>query len=262
MRRILFLIAVLAGIVPDQAHTQATAVVASRNFLGVTGEAGLVSFREDLLVPLSFSGPGFALGGSFAHRSDGSLLDLDLSMRISYGINRFDHEAISLSTRIRSAWLWNIRSGGRLGELWIGAVLPFRINDMYIFSWDDAHMYWITSYGMGPAIQWRSHYSSETTIAVGMDLPVVHLVSRPPSYRFDKQDGMNRFFFWLGHPQRSFQLEPIGSYTAITLHGTMEWRSAESFSSLGLQIRFSRMDGDKPEQDLNTLIVYSYRWGL
>jgi hypothetical protein len=125
-----------------------------RQYLGFHVSSGIDSYREDLLVPLGFNGPGISLGGNYTHQTEKNSINIRLKLGLAYLKNRYSHEAAALVLELRPSWIRKLYDHQKYGEFWGGISIPMQINDLYIFSWDDAHLYWLTAYSLALATEW------------------------------------------------------------------------------------------------------------
>jgi len=80
-------------------------IPATKKYLGIYINAGLASFREDLLVPLGFHGPALDLGGVYTYQSQNDHIQIQLQIGLGYLKNRYSHEAWVLKPDIRFSWV-------------------------------------------------------------------------------------------------------------------------------------------------------------
>ena len=157
---------------------------AKLNHLGISVNSGLISYREDLVVPLGFHGLGLSLGVIYSRQTDKNSVDARWRFGFGYMQNRYDHEALIMVQEIRLSWLKKFTSSQRNGEFWVGACLPLQMNNLFWGSWDDAHLYWLTAYGMGTAFQWQKNISSDKQALVRIEIPFINWISRPPRVKW------------------------------------------------------------------------------
>jgi hypothetical protein len=91
-------------------------------------------------------------------------------------------------------------------QLRAGAALVAHVDNMYFLDWDDAHLYWLSSYGVGPAVSLHRTLDGAQTISVEVELPVVGLLGRPPVERFDKVDDLVRIGAWFTKANRDLSV--------------------------------------------------------
>ena len=143
----------------------------------------LASFRDDLIVPLGFHGPGVIIGSSFQHNQGEWQFNFPLSYKFDFLINRFSHMGMAFSLDVSPSLLRTVSPGESLGNFKAGLALPFKINNYFPFSWDDAHLYWFTIRSAAVVIEWTTTTASKRAIALRIEFPLVSQISRPPTYR-------------------------------------------------------------------------------
>ena len=232
-------------------------------FLGFHLDAGLHSFREDLLVPLGFNGPGLSIGGIFTRQNGNAFFNIRLRLGVAYLKNRFSQEAGLATLELRPAWLWKLDPREGTGGFWGGICVPLQINsDLGLHSWDDSHLYWLTTYSIGPAGEWRKSLTQKSTAVVRMETPLIGWVSRPPTYRFNKQDALTSFSFHLSEPNRSLHFETVDNYRAVFLQMFLKREAGRSLFSYGLEFQYNYCNVPKKVYILNTSMILSYQWRI
>lgn len=245
---------------PDLDHMNGSAMNGAH--LGVSLNGGIGSWRDDLLVPLGFDGPAVALGAEYSYRDPRNLVRAHLRIGAAYITNRFSHEALALRFELRPSWLRTIGIGEGLGEFRAGVAFPVQINDLFLASWDDAHMYWLASYGVGPALEWRKNVAEGSAVQVHLQAPLLSLISRPPSYRHNKQDAMTEVGFFFSEPQRALHLEGPDSYRAFLARAIYSRRIGSSLLNLGLEFDYNYYTEPETIRGLNSSIVLAYLWRI
>jgi hypothetical protein len=231
--------------------------------LGFHFDAGLHSFREDILVPLGFNGPGLSIGGIYTRQNGNAFFNIRLRLGVAYLKNRFSHEAGLATLELRPALLWKLDHRGGIGGFWGGICVPLQINsDLGLHSWDDSHLYWLTTYSIGPAGEWRKSLSQKNTAVVRMETPLIGWISRPPSYRFNKQDALTRFSFHFSEPNRALHFETVDTYRAVFLQISLKHELRRSLLSYGLEFQYNYCNVPKKVYILNTSMILSYQWRI
>jgi len=235
---------------------------AGHHYLGLQVGGGIASYREDLVVPLSFDGPGFSLGGIYTHETNKNIVQLRLKFDIGLLHNRFSHEAYTTGAELRGYWLRRVKQEWLGGNLWGGICLPLRMINLFIDSWDDSHLYWLTSHGVGAAIDWRKPLSPTKKVILHLEFPVLSFVSRPPEYRYNKQDALNHVSFHLSEPNRHLQLETPEMYRALLLQVLFRRTVGNSLLNMGMEFRYDHCRIPENIWGLNTSVFFSYQWRI
>jgi hypothetical protein len=233
-----------------------------RQYLGFQFNSGIDSYREDLLVPLGFHGPAISLGGNYTHRTQTNSIDFRLKFNMGYMKNRYSHEAVRLALEIRPSWIKKLADHQKYGEFWAGFSIPMQINDLFIFSWDDAHLYWLTAYSLALATEWQKKISQKYNAVARMEIPIVGWVSRPPTYRYNKQDALNHLGFYFSEPNKSLHFETLDDYRALFIQLLFKREMRRSLLNLGLEFQYNYCRNPQKIWGLNTSILLSYQWRI
>jgi hypothetical protein len=233
---------------------------ANSNYLGVVLSGNIASYREDLLVPLGFDGPGFALGAIYTRRRENSDLEIRMKLGMAFLKNRFSHKGYGATLEIRSAWTKRISYNEKYGELRGGFCLPVKMNNLFIASWDDSHLYWLTYYSLGPACKWKKKLSSEREFSIYLEIPAISLISRPPEYRYKKQEALTHLTYHFSEPNKFLKLELPDVYRAIFIKANFARIMNHALLGLGLEFEYNYCREPKNIYSLNTAIVLAYQW--
>ncbi len=228
--------------------------------LGIHVGTGVASYREDLLVPLGFHGPALALGGVYTQRSASDLIEVRLRTCAGHLENRYSHEAWVMMQDIRVLWARKLLEHQRYGTFWAGTSLPLQMNNLFLESWDDAHLYWLTAHGLAGALQWETELSSSSRALVRVEIPFACWVSRPPTYRYEKQEPLNHLGYHLSEPNSRLHFETIDTYRNVFLQGLWQRDSGSSLLSIGLEFQYSYCREPEEIWGINTLLLFSYQW--
>jgi len=243
--------------------TQSAAQSSSQGkYLGLYFSTGIYSYREDLLVPLGFHGPGLSLGGIYTSRSENSSIDIRFKLGMGYLKNRYSHEAWAAIMEIRPSWIKKFASYQRYGEFWGGISVPLQMNNLFLESWDEAHLYWLTAHSLAIAAEWNKKISEKYNSAIRMEVPLFGWVSRPPAYRYNKQDALNHISFHLSEPNKSLHFETIDDYRSLFIQMLFKRETHNSILSLGLEFQYNYCRKPEEIQGLNTSILISYQWRI
>ncbi len=230
--------------------------------LGLQVSLGMASIRDDLIVPLGFDGPAFSLGADYSSKSLENLFALRFRIGAGYVKNRFSHEGGIIALDLRPSWLKLITEDKAWGELWGGLSMPFQINNVFLGSWDDAHLYWLTAHSLAFSCEWRKQITELFVASVRLESPVVGFVSRPSTYRNEKQEALNHLGYHLAEPNRNLQFESLATYRAIFLQALASRELSGSVYHLGVEFQFISCDKPKKIQGLATSVTFVYQWRL
>lgn len=233
-----------------------------KSYLGIQFNGGIDSYREDLLVPLGFHGPGISLGANYSRSKEKNLINIRLKFNMGYMRNRYSHDAVMLGLELRPSWIKKISFHPKYGELWGGISIPMKMNDVFIFSWDDAHLYWLTTYNLALATEWQKEISQKFDAAVRMEIPLFGWISRPPTYRYNKQDALNHFSFYFSEPNKSLHFETLENYRSLFIQMLFKREMRRSMLNFGLEFQYHYCRVPKKIWGLNTTLLISYLWRI
>ena len=124
----------------------------SYGYLGLGIDFNLLQTREDLLSPLRYAGPGLAFRLFTDTGSPRYALRVEMELGLAVPFNRAGHGAGMLTWGGRCFYVHRVRSIGPNTDLFAGASIISRTDDLYFVQWDDAHLYWLAAHAIGPAL--------------------------------------------------------------------------------------------------------------
>lgn len=236
--------------------------ISSEQHLGVLLGGGIGSYREDLVVPISFDGPAFTLGGLYSVQTARDFLQIRLGISMAFLNNRFSHEAYAASLELRPSWtklVWGKKPGN---QIWCGLALPLQMRNLFINSWDEAHLYWLTTHSVAIAGEYHTHLPRLGYSVIRLDLPLFGLISRPPDYRYQKQEPMNHFSHHFNAPNRSLAFKCIWGYQSPLLQVMIRRIGKSALMNIGLELALSHCPEPKDIWILYTKLLFSYQWRI
>lgn len=232
--------------------------------LGARADLGLSSLRDDLLVPLAFTGPAIRLGLDYGMTLDRHSLEADLSLSFAATRNRFDQQGWEIAHDYGAGYAYCLQCQPQR-EWWLGVTLRQQTDLAFFQTWDDAHGYWLASWALSPTLRhdralWSSGFL-ETRAEVGL----FGLYSRPPTYRYNKQDDLTLPHY---HFDRSFAsphwFTPL-DVQLLRLGALLRFRSAEDAHgtgpAIGAEVRFARASEPAAFASLYTGLRLGWGWG-
>lgn len=256
---ILLLLLIFAGTADAQTNPSTDA---RASYLGVLLGSGIASYREDLLVPIDFHGPGFFIGAEFTKNAQSRVIDIRSKFGLSFLKNRFSHNAYAAILEIRSVWIRRLSYNQEYGELWGGICLPMKMNNLFMESWDDSHLYWLTTYSLGPVGEWHKQVSPGREISVHLGMPALSLISRPPEYRYKKQEPLTHLGYHFSGPNRALHLELPDDYRAVFARVAFTRDMNHAILNIGLEFEYGYCRDPKPIYALSTTLAFSYQWRI
>jgi hypothetical protein len=228
--------------------------------LGLYLSTGIASYREDLIVPLGFHGPALLLGGVYTQQNESDLFHIRLRSGLGHLENRYSHEAWTLMQDIRLSWVRNLTNHPKYGRIWAGGSLPFQMNNLFFESWDEAHLYWLTAHSLAGAFLWQKRVSPKNDVSIRIEIPLFGWVSRPPAYRYAKQEALDHFTYHFTEPNTSLHFETIDTYRNVFIQMLFKREVRRSLLHIGLEFQSYYCRRPKKILGLNTFLVLSYQW--
>jgi hypothetical protein len=236
-----------------------------RHGIGLRFGLRAATVREDLLVPLTFSGGGPDLGASYRGLVGPGLLDTRLEVGAAVVANRFGHLGITFHHSLAAAYRvpvhdtgrWRVGAGAAIGESTDTVALPY---------WDDSHGYWVGLGWIGPSGSVEGPLGAGWQLAAAAEFALLGTVGRPPENRWKKQDPIARFSYYTTHPlanPRFFlpwdvqhvRFDVAARRTSATDRIGRGW-------SFGWQGRFTRASMPADILVFETVLYAGWTWGL
>jgi hypothetical protein len=173
-------------------------------------------FRDDVLAPLRWSGPGLMLRFGYDRAVDRThqkaWLEGDLSPWLS---NRYGHGAGNVALRFGYGFLFRVLSLPRGSRLLVGAAARVDFDIQSYHDWDEERLYWLTTISLAPMVRWDQPLAAGQHLAAELMVPVVAGVSREPEHRYDKGDHVSRWRAWLPTVQKDMHLSSLDKLQAV-----------------------------------------------
>jgi hypothetical protein len=170
-----------------------------RHGLGLRLGPRATTVREDLLVPLTFSGGGPDIGAAYRGLLGPGLLDARFEIGAALVSNRFGQLGLTLHHALAAAYRLPL-PGASAWRFALGGVIGESSDSLALASWDDAHGYWVGLGWLGPSASVQGPLSAGWQLAGTAELALVGTVGRPPQFRDNKQDPNNRVSYYTTHP--------------------------------------------------------------
>lgn len=229
--------------------------------LGLRG----TSARDDLLVPLTFSGAGPALGATYQGLVGGGTLDARLELGMSVVANRFGHEGLTLAHALAVGYLLPVHAT----EAWrfgAGAVLGESSDSLVLESWDDTHGYWLGLVYAGAAGTAVGPLSAGWQLEARAELALLGTAGRPEELRRTKQEPVSDLSFYLFHTQANPRF--FGPWDVQLFRFDVAARRRSSGAGLGrgwsfgLEGRFAHATFPRTLIVLEGVIYAAWAWGV
>jgi hypothetical protein len=173
------------------------------------------SVRDDLLVSMAFSGVALNLGIIGWLQKERLSCGVAIDAGMGYVANRFGHGGVVWPVRVHIDPAVEVYASHGIGS--IGICMPFTagLTDYYLFSWDDAHLYWLTAHWTGLGLQYRRQLTAQWKLTAWAHTPLISLIARPPDYRLNKQDALKQVSFFFTEPNTDLSFAFPDSYHGI-----------------------------------------------
>ncbi|MFC1547223.1 hypothetical protein ACFL5M_01725 [Candidatus Neomarinimicrobiota bacterium] len=222
----------------------------------------LASLREDLLVPLGFHGPGLSVGFRYAIDAGQFRFYMPLHLKLDYVRNRYSHDGVALSLDLRPSLTVELFETQELGKFGAGICLPVEMNNIYLFSWDEAHLYWLSTQSLGIALDWRKELRRDREANVQILLPILTGLSRPPTYRYTKQEAMDDLSFHFTKTHENIKWYGPDDYHSVFIRFQLTKTNPRGLTMLGMEFEYERFDLPKKIYTMNTAVLLSKQWRL
>jgi hypothetical protein len=204
--------------------------------------AGVASVRDDVLVPLAFTGPALELDLRYGRSAGATQGELGLRGGLALLRDRFGHDAANLHGELGATVLRAVAGGWR-----VGGVSRLQQDLAYLYKWDDAHGYWLTAWTIGPAVARERAIGSAGVLVARADLALAALASRPPARRLNKQDALTHVGFYFDRLAADPQL--LSPLAFQHVRAELGWRREpvdRAGWTFGAEARFSRARDPAP----------------
>lgn len=237
----------------------------ARHGIGVRLGARATTVREDLLVPLTFSGGGPDLGASYRGLVGPGLLDARMEIAAALVGNRFNHLGLTTHHELAAAYRLPLPGAGAW-RFALGGVVGESSDSLALESWDDAHGYWVGLTFLGPSASVQRVISPRWQLHGTAELALVGTVGRPSRFRDNKQDPNARVSYYLTHPFADsgffapWNVQLVRFDVAVRRTGSLD-RIGRGWS-FGCQGRFTRASEPLPVLVFETVLYAAWTWGL
>jgi len=167
--------------------------------IGVGITFGGDGYRDDVLVPLVFSGPSAGLVTTSEFHALGFAWQPHAELRFDYATNRFGHESLLMFYQARML-AWRSTGWSATTPIQWGTGIDLQARNAYLFSWDDSHLYWLSGIGLPFALRsqkkWHNGWTGQGAIACNAFAYAAHRDDFPEN----KVDPLKTASFYLSTP--------------------------------------------------------------
>jgi hypothetical protein len=213
------------------------------------------SVRDDLLIPLVFSGPKIMIGTDFKHNYDRFLLDNSFDISVLLLTNRFTHKTGGLKLNLSSSLLYPFSDG----KIMAGPMFTGQIND-FLSSWDFSRLYWLTSYSLGACLKCEKPLTDKSSIDLKLQVPIFGIVSRPPEYRFIQQEALKHFTYYF--PHKDFNFSSLNKWQSIYISTGWQKKLKKSHIEIQLQYHYEKYSKPKSIYMEDYGLFFKQSWGF
>ncbi len=259
-----FLLLLSASVAPRPAA--ADAPLSPRHALAVGLGLRADAVREDLLVPLTFSGPGVRLMVGYRGEVGPGMLAANGDLGFAFLLNRYGHQAAAIEHNLDASWTVPFRRT-TVSHWALGPMVAAEGHFNYIYSWDDAHPYWLAAQWLGPAVRYGRALSERWRLESRAALAVLGFEGRPPTYRYRKQEMRPSVTYPFTQPYGPESFVTVADLQAVRFDLALR-RTGYTGSdvgrgwSFGFELRLARTGTPVTNINLDAGIYAARAWGL
>lgn len=217
--------------------------------------------REELIRPFRWDGFGGALDLGWRLESGPDRVGAELRLPGGVVTNRYGDGSAVAGFRLAGRWLHDLAPLGG-GTFALGGRLQGEESLLYSYDWDEEHLYWLTSWDLGPAASWRRGLADGHGLLLELELPLVALVSRPPTHRYEKVEDLKNLGFYLSRSSK-LRATSLHEHQAVTGRATWDWAISESWDfALSLELAYARDSVPATTEWLGFTLLPSFRHAL
>lgn len=218
--------------------------------------------REELIRPLRWDGPGGALEVVWGVRGAHHRIETEFRLPLSVVHNRYDHDGAALGLRLASGITWDALPLAQ-GVVSFGGALKGEEALFYSWDWDEEHLFWLTSWEIGPLAAWERPLAASQSLRLSLFVPVAALVSRPPIERFEKIDDLMNPGFYFSKPHSNLSLTSLHEHQAVQATATWAWSFSPSWELvIGLEWAYTRHTEPVPVERIALTLLPLVRHAL
>lgn len=173
------------------------------------GEFGISTYsqqlREETLHKLRNHGPVLSISGLVSRNSSKNRHWAMLHLPLGVLFDRYDFPVVSIQYGLEGYGLWHTQTRFSFGYM---ATANARYR--YFPEWDDSHLYWLTDYTVGPALQYR--FIKYPGLSLFIDFGLASMISRSPQHPRSKFDNILTLSGFFSVPQQDMQLRHLGNF--------------------------------------------------
>ncbi len=195
-----------------------------KNSFGIGPRVSYVQVRDDIVVPLRFSGPGISLLLSYKRHGAVHQHEVNGRLGLAFLRDRYGFSGAMLSSSVSYRYLYERSKNNARSKISPGAQLKWSLNDEFFFDWDEEHLYWLTTIELGPVLRYSRSIKKDRKFHLTLYVPVAAVISRPPLYRYYKTDELTKLGFWFSKPHEDLHFAFFDTYQAAEISLACEKR--------------------------------------
>ena len=207
--------------------------------------AGFVQLREELLAPLRWNGIDGSLGLEYSYQDRGHRHAVSLGVSLGYAENRFGDPAVDLLLEGDYTYQARLARFHGVGALWLGATLRYTMDWQYYLSWDQEHLYWLTTWDLGPSVAWEPACRNRHRLWFEFDFPLLALASRPPRHRDYKIGALDDAAYHFQKTNEQLTLAGPDRYNALRFKADYLYRVSAK-TAIGVRYELSYRSDREP----------------
>lgn len=227
-------------------------------------DVGFHAFRDDVLVPLAFSGPRLAPVPRYFGAVGPGLIVSDAMLGLAYVVDRDGAEGAALSWALHGSYLFMAHEGR--WRVAVGPALGWDNELLVISDWDDAHEHWIGTIWLGPGVRVWRWLRGRWRLDLAGDFGFVGFQSRSPTGRRPKQETSNDLSLPFTDPTRDFEFGSILDWqvarASLEFYYTKRRAITPNGWGIGSELTLSRASEPELAFAFNASIRASYTWDL
>ena len=176
-----------------------------------------LQINDRLLRGLRWNGIGGELRLFFDH-DDGENLHLaDIRFPLAYLRNRYGHQGAAWDAQVDYGYARRVCALPGGADLSLGARVRWDWVVPYYIDFDEDHIYWMTTYELGPLFVVRWPVAPKHLLYGEIDLAVLALVSRPPEHRYYKIDKLTQAAYFFEKTHEDIRATSVHEHSAVRL---------------------------------------------
>jgi hypothetical protein len=194
------------------------------------------------------------------------MLAVNGDLGAAYLLNRYGHQAAAIDHDLDAAWTVPFRRTS-VSHWALGPMLAVEGHFNYLFSWDDAHGYWLAAQWLGPAARYGRRISERWRLESRAALALLGFEGRPPVYRYRKQEMRPSATYAFTQPYGTESFVSIADLQIVRLDVAFR-RTGYNGSdiargwSFGIETRLARTGVPATNINLGACIYAARAWGL